>query len=210
MKKSLLYLIVISVLAWGCYPEGPEYVDELDVVYTNYDDNFDFSAKTTFSIPDSVVKIGEGNSNDPEFVNPVYGDVIIAQIKKNMAEYGWTEVEADENPDVIILPSAMSTTNLYYHYNSSYWDWYYPGWSSGMSWYYPGYYPAYVSGYNTGTVFIQMTNPAGTTPINKEVPVVWNSIIDGLLQGGTDYINERFETNINQAFMQSTYLDVSE
>src|SRR5690606_4249769 len=137
MKKSLLYLLALSTFAWSCYLEGPEYVDELDVVYTNSDEDFDFTAKPTFSIHDSAVKIGEGSSNDPEFVNPVYGDVIIAQIKKNMSQYGWAEVETDENPDVIILPSAMSTTNLYYHYNWNYWDWYYPGWSSGMSWYYP-------------------------------------------------------------------------
>lgn len=209
MTNSILSSMLLVALAWSCYPEGPEYVDQLDVVYTNYDEGFDFSDKGTFSVPDSVLKISGQNTNDPEFVNPVYGDVIIAQIRENMTNYGWSEVDADEDPDVIILPSSMSTTTLHYHYNWNYWDWYYPGWGAGMNWYYPGYYPAYVSGYSTGTVFIQMTYPDGTSPTNNNVPVVWNSVIDGLLQGSTENLNERFRTNINQAFVQSPYLDLN-
>lgn len=208
MKRNcMFYLLIIAITVWGCYPEGPEYVDQLDVVYTNYDDEFEFRAQNTFSVPDSVLEIGNQDADDPEFVDPVYGDVIIAQIRQNLAELGWTEVGVDENPDVIILPTAMNTTNLYYHYNWNYWDWYYPGWSSGANWYYPGYYPGYISGYNTGTVFLQMTDPSGmTTPGNDDVPVVWNAVIDGLLQGTTENINERFKININQAFTQSPYL----
>ncbi len=31
----------------ACYPEGPEYADELDIVHTNYDPSFDFKSANT-------------------------------------------------------------------------------------------------------------------------------------------------------------------
>jgi hypothetical protein len=48
-----MFIVLIS----GCYQEGPVYVDEYDVVYSNYDTETDFNAKVTFSMPDQIVKI---------------------------------------------------------------------------------------------------------------------------------------------------------
>ena len=42
MKKYLI-AIVSAVLLAGCYPSGPDYVEQLDIVVSNYDPNFDFS-----------------------------------------------------------------------------------------------------------------------------------------------------------------------
>ena len=62
--KALLFVSLI-ILA-GCYPKGAEYIDELDLVYTNFYDQFDFQAKTTYALPDSVIKITGENLNDPD------------------------------------------------------------------------------------------------------------------------------------------------
>ena len=50
----------------GCYPDGADYVEELDLVLTDYNKDFDFASKGTFAMPDSVIKITEDNFEDPD------------------------------------------------------------------------------------------------------------------------------------------------
>ncbi len=54
MIKRFLYVPLLAALTLlgSCYPEGPEYVDQLDLVLTNYDPNTDFKAMGTFAISD--------------------------------------------------------------------------------------------------------------------------------------------------------------
>jgi hypothetical protein len=125
-----------------------------------------------------------------------------------MTAYGWTKVDKNASPDVILLVSSMSTTTIYYYYDWSYWDWWYPGWYPSWGWYYPGYlYPPYVTGYSSGSVFIQMVDH--TTPIPQDggnVPVEWNCILNGLTSGSTSEVISRIQTNTDKAFAQSPYL----
>jgi Domain of unknown function (DUF4136) len=207
-----LALIMTAALA-GCYPSGAEYVDELDIVYTNHDAAFDFSARTTYSIPDSVIKISGQDVTVPDsnykpiFLSAQYSDAILAAINQNMASYGWTKVAKGSRPDVILLVSAMTTTNIYYYYDWAYWGWWYPGYYPGWGWYYPGsYYPAYVTGYRSGSVFTQMIDAKLTSVDTDNVPVVWNSIFNGLAEGNASSINARLTTSIGKAFAQSPYL----
>ena len=54
----------------SCEQEGPEYVDELDVVATRYDKNVDFPTVKNYVMPDSVVYIPKKESytdSDKEF-----------------------------------------------------------------------------------------------------------------------------------------------
>ena len=212
MKKITTFFVLAICLA-GCYPSGPDYVEQLDLVVTNYDPNFDFSARSTFSLPDKVVKITGENiedpdgNNEPDYVTQTYADMILNAIRDNMLSYGWSEVDESASPDVIILPAAMEVTNLVYYYDWWYWGWYYPGYPGyGWGWYYPGYYPPYVSSYSTGTVFIQMTDPNGLTP-DSNIPVVWLGIVNGLLTGDVGSVATRINSTIDQAFAQSTYLN---
>ena len=121
--KPLVILFTIFILA-GCYPEGPEYIEDLDLVITNHDVAFDFKKYKTFSLPDRIVKI-TGNldeGEDPEFVNDATAALILDGIRKNMQSYGWTEVADAQSADMIILPSAMQSTTLVYYYD--YWYYY--------------------------------------------------------------------------------------
>lgn len=199
-------LAIVSMLLFaGCYPDGPEYIDEYDLVYTNYSPTYDFRSQTTYALPDSVVLITGNLEEDsaPEMVSPVYANEILGKIRQNMNEYGWTEVDEADDPDVTILPSAVSSTTVTVWYPSYYWGWYYPYW--GYGWYYPGYYPPTVSAYTTGSIFLQMIDRheiSGT----ENMPVEWICIVNGLLEGSTSGLITRIDRSIDQAFDQSQYL----
>lgn len=203
MKRNYLFVLFI-LFGFGCYPGGPEYVDELDVVYTNYDESFNFVDTYTYSLPPGVIDINERvSANDPpEFIDDEFGNAILNEVRANMNALGWTEVDEDENPDIIMLASAFSTST-YYYYDPGWWWWYYPGYAPGWGWGYPGYFPGYVTGYTTGTVLIQMTDPNAIS--GDEVPVVWTCAFNGLLQGSDANIISRIESNIDQAFTHNPF-----
>jgi hypothetical protein len=211
MNKPIQLFAFVGLLFClaGCYRDEPVYTSDLDLVITNYQKDFNFAAKGTFSLPDSVVLISSENfdgSND--YAKPAYANTILAKIRSNMIQNHWVEVDKSANPDVIILPSVSQTTNIFYYYNYGYWDWYYPGsyYPGGWGWYYPGYYfPPTASSYKSGSVFIQMTDPSGSAG-SDQLPVVWTCIINGLLEGSTSGIQARIGSTIDQAFTQSPYL----
>lgn len=198
MKRIFYYSLTLLFLMSGCYPDGAEYYDETDIVYTNYDDKFDFASKGTFSMPDKIVKI-TGNlkeGEDPEFVKEPYNTQILQKIQSNMTNLGYTKVADPANADLVLFPAVWSNTTIYYYYD--YWCWYYPyycGW--GWGWYYPS-----VSSYTTGTLlmtlitddedYVQTTN-------------VWTAAANGLLSGYYDAT--RVNNAIDQAFKQSPYLN---
>ena len=193
----------------ACYPEGPETIDDLDIVYTNYDPSFEFKSANTFAIPSEVIEItgSEYRGGDaPDFVMTEYRDAILASIRENMNNLGWTEVDKNDQPDVILLPSVSTTTYIYYYYDSYYWGWWYPWYYDDWSWYYPGYYyPVYQNGFRTGTLLIQMTD-AQSSEGDATVPVRWVALINGILEGSTQSINNRLHNGVDRAFKQSPYL----
>ena len=192
--------VALFLLLLGCYPEQPQYVEEYDVVYTNYAPEFNFNNTYTYSLPEGVLLLDDSRGPDdpPEFIDSKFGDVILENIRQNLDAKGWTEVDEAAGPDIVILPSAFDTQFVYF-YDPGYWCWYYPCWG----WWYPGYAPGYVTGYTTGTVLVQMTDPNGVQ--NDEVPVVWTAAINGLLQGSDSNIIGRIDRNLDQAFTQPPF-----
>jgi hypothetical protein len=213
MRISFTFSLAIlaSFYLGGCYPKGAEQYTDFDLVYTNYSSDSSFADRKTFALPDSIVMITGDVLADPSvpptMMNDIYATPILAQLKQNMMTYGWTEVDKNASPDVILLVSGTTTTNLYYYYDWGYWGWYYPGYYPGWGWYYPGYYPPYVTSFRTGSLFVQMVDQqAMTTPHEGNVPILWYCIINGLIEGGTTAVLSRVQANINQAFIQSPYL----
>ncbi len=213
MRLSFTFFLTIAALSFlgGCYPKGSELYTDFDLVYTNHSGDSVFPQRKTFAIPDSIVKITGDVIADPSvpptMVSDVYAGPILTQIKKNMVSYGWTEVDKNASPDVILLPVSNTTTNLYYYYDWGYWGWYYPGYSPGWGWYYPGYYPPYVTSFRTGSLFVSMVdNRSIPIPHAGNVPVLWYFIVNGLVEGSTADVLSRTQTNIDQAFIQSPYL----
>ena len=186
--------IALFIVVLGCYPDQPEYVEEYDIAYTNYQPDFDFSNTYTYSLPEGVLLLDNREFDDePEFIDPVFGDAILSKIRENLDAQGYIEVEDSDSADLVVLPSAFDT-DFVYTYNPGYWCWYYPCWG----WWYPGYAPGYISSYTTGTVLIQMTYPSGLQDDN--VPVVWVGALNGLLQGSDANLVSRITSNIDQAF----------
>ncbi|WP_224488971.1 DUF4136 domain-containing protein [Robertkochia flava] len=209
-KMNFIVLVLLCLGIISCQRDDVTYVDELDVVYTNYSEQIEFSGLQTYSIPDKVIEIKDEDfdepGQDPEFIDDVYASVILGKIRENMDAYGWTETSKDNNPDVVVLVSVMTTTNLFYYYDWGYWNWWgYPGYGPGWGWWYPGYYPPLISGYRSGSVLIQMTYPDGIGA-NETIPVIWTAVINGLLEGSTNSINTRLQNTIDQSFIQSSYL----
>jgi hypothetical protein len=203
-KYSVYFLL--TGLMFGCYPQGAEYYDELDLVYSNYASQYDFTAKNTYAIPDKIVKFTGDviQGEEPDFIREPYNTQILALIRTNMSNLGWTEVSLDQNPDVILSVAAweLTTTTIWYDY-WYYWDWWYGGYYPP---YYGGWYPYYpmVTSYSTGTLLMFMSDPNAMSADDR-TPIVWTSAINGLLQG--NYSNDRITRGVNQAFTQSPYLN---
>jgi Domain of unknown function (DUF4136) len=195
--SRIILTAVAGVFVLGCYPAGPEYVEDLDVVYSSYDEVYNFQSKATYSMPDKIVtdvKIDKGDTTYV-YMKDVYAKQLLASIESNMSTLGWTKVAIDKDPDVLVTPAAISSTTYYY----SYWyDWWYGGYYGG--WYYPPYYS--VSSYTTGSLIITMADPNVETAIDK-TPTIWIAAANGLL--GSNDIN-RALNGIDQAFAQSPYL----
>jgi hypothetical protein len=198
MKRKFFVLAVIASLSflWGCYPDGAEYYEETDIVYTNYDDGYNFASKGTYSIPDKIVKItGElAEGEDPEFVKEPYNTQVLQKIQSNMTALGYTKVTDPATADLVLFPAVWTNTTVYYYYD--YWCWYYP-YYCGWGWGYPS-----VTSYTTGTLLMTLVADGKeyVQPTN-----VWTAAVNGLMSGAYDV--SRVNKAIDQAFKQSPYLN---
>lgn len=201
MKRRISIAVVTTsiLLLWGCYPGGPDYAEDMDVVLTKHNDSYDFAAKATYAMPDRIVKI-TGNvleGEDPEFIPDNVSEQILSRIEDNMENLGWKRVDLSENPDVVLTAATWETTTVYYWYDYWYWWWggYYPYWG-----YYP---PVNYTSYTTGTLLMNLIDPneiEGTgNPVNQ-----WAGAVNGLLTGS--YNLSRVNAAIDKAFKISPYL----
>lgn len=204
--KKLLYTGVLSaVMAFSaCRPGGAEYIDELDLVMTNYSKEANFSNKKTYARPDSIVEISSADETlKKEYINQATANTIISRLDKNMAENGWQKVATNANPDVYVQISAMQTTTIYYYYSSWYWGYPYYG-----GWYYPGYYPPYASTTTTGSALFQMADVKDTTADGR-LPIIWTGVINGMLNGSSSSFASRCNKSVDQLFKQSPSLKLN-
>lgn len=202
--KKITWIIILTSAVWGCYPAGPEFAEDLDAVYTTFEPDFDFKARSTYAMPDKIVTDVKIKNGDTTYVymKDAFAQPIFQAIERNMAANGWTKIVATPivKPDVVLTPAATTSTTYYY----SYWyDWWYGGWYGGYwGWYYPPYYT--VSSYTTGSLILTMADPKTESPI-RQTPAVWVAAASGLYTGV--YSVSRVTAAIDQAFAQSPYLN---
>jgi len=131
-----------------------------------------------------------------------------------MVDNGYTELASPDSlnrPDLELMVQVMSQDfYTYYSYWYSYWG-YYPGWGywyPGWGGWYPGYpwYPGYVSSYSTGSLIVEMLDTEAFVEQNESPGMVWAGIVNGLLTNSTANTRARLDKQINQLFVQSTYL----
>lgn len=198
--NRLLLVFAAGILA-SCYPDGIQYYEETDVVYTTFSQEFDFKSKSTYSMPDKIVVDVEIKNGDTTFIymKDIYAQPILQNIESNMQNYGWRKVPISQKPDMLLSPSATKSTTIFY----SYWyDWWYGPWYPGWGWYYP---PYYVSSITTGSIIITLSDPNGTNIVG-ESPTAWLLAGNGLLSGANNVT--RVTKAIDQGFIQSPYLNI--
>ncbi|KPL17076.1 MAG: hypothetical protein AMS26_02215 [Bacteroides sp. SM23_62] len=211
-------IIAIPVSILSCYPGGPSNAEDMDLVGTSHDKEFNFSAVSSFSLPDTIVHMVADGEEDE--LGRDYDSLIIGRVRDQMISHGYNEEPLDTlNPaDIVLLISAMSSTNSGVFFDPSwwwgYWGWWpgwggYPGgpvWGPGWGMGFPVGFPVYLN-YTTGTLFITMVDPENTDIDEKTIAVTWLAAINSLLQGGGQYTEQRITDNIDQAFKQSPYLN---
>jgi len=222
--KGIMPLILITampVLIMSCYPGGPSTAEDTDIVGTSHDKEFDFSAVSSFSLPDTIIHIVANNEQDS--LGRDFDSLIINRVRDQMIAYGYSEEPLDTiNPaDVVLLISAMSTTNSGLYFDPAwwwgYWGWWpgwggYPGapvWGPGWGTDFPVGFPIYIN-YATGTLFITMIDPENSDAEEKTIAVTWLAALNSLLSGTHQEKEQRIMDNIDQAFKQSPYLKTNQ
>lgn len=204
----VLWVLALTVFFSACRPSALEYITDYDLVVTNYNPDYNFSAVNTYFLPDSVVFI----TDNPGQVDHRYDNAILASVKRNLDALGWTQLPAapGNKADVVVLVGAAAATYAscasycWYCYWGWYpgWGYYPPAWGPGWGW---GYPPTTIcSSYSTGSVFVSITNPDDAAA--NKMPVEWTGVMNGLLEGSESSIKSRLSTNIDQMFTQSPYL----
>jgi hypothetical protein len=98
--KKWLPIVAIGLLVNACYPGGAEYVDQVDLVYTNYNPDFNFSALSTFTLPDSIPFVDDDSrGNKIEFLDEPYRSTILSNLRTQMESRGYTYVDNNSNAD---------------------------------------------------------------------------------------------------------------
>lgn len=217
MRLKFIYLVfplLIGMLITGCYPEGPEYTSDYDLVGASYDPDFDFNSASTFVLPDSIIFIKDQNDNKT-YLTDEQEQQIIDHVRNNLTAMGWidsTYAAVDTTPDVILTITGIATK-----YSGAYWDYWY--WYGGWGWYYPGYpgwgYPWYPGGgypvyyeYTTGSLIIDMIDWKSVL-LNSDaerIPFVWAGAINGLVNR-TPVNVSNINAAIDKMIELSPYLD---
>ena len=209
MRKLIFSSLMIGLIALsGCYPGSDRTLDDTDLVYTNYDDNFDFQAKKTYYLVDEVISI-DTNETIPQDIQ----NAILSKSKDEMEKRGYTRITA-EDPDgipseeaaVVVMSSAVSGTVTGYDYWPGYGGWY------GCWWGWCGWYPPYYGGiyvpysYDVGTIHIDMFDRSSFDPVEENIDLVWTAVMNGVLSSTSAGTEQRINKVITQAFAQSPYL----
>jgi len=198
--KRLLLIAAMPVVLLSCYPAGPEYVEDVDVTYTTYDEKFDFQTRSTYAMPDQIVVDVEIEDGDTTYIymKKAFADPILAAIEDNMEANGWVRVGLSGDPDVLITPAGISSTTYFYSYC---YDWWYGGYYPPYGGYYP---PVYYGGsYTTGTLLMTIRDPQITGGDGNPI-LQWTGAINGILE--QQYQATRVQPLIDKAFEQSPYL----
>jgi hypothetical protein len=196
-----MWLLCLATLASACnlYPGSDARTEDLDVVFTQHSDSTDFSAMNTYMLRDEVVPIIEDGSTPTFTITPDLENTVLSSIEANLAAYGWTKVDSVDNPDLIFASgiAVTSHTNIYESFPAYGWGYYYP------------YYNYQVSTYPVGNIIIVGLDNKARNPVTNVAPLVWLSMIQGPLINNVDDPLGRVERDIEQAFLQSTYLKLN-
>lgn len=188
----------------GCYPGGPESLEELGLVITFNGKDLDFTGMSTFGITDAVADLDTGQgSSDP--IDPIFKEAALEAIEANMISRGFTLIGEPytEKPDVWITVGAVQSDVWVQWYG---WGYYggYPGWGGG-------YYPPYtgVAKFEQGSIIWQMLDLRDVddpTSPDAEPTVMWLAGINGAVKNSQSANVSSITSGVGQGFTQSPYI----
>jgi len=200
-----LGVLLVAAIMSACTPGSEITVAESDIVGTLYNNQYNFGAVTTYSLPDSIFHLtGDPDEPDSPLVSRDNDAAILALVEDNFQKRGYRKVDHTANPDFQVLV-AVQATEVWGVY--SYYPWY--PWYGGYPWY-GWYYPPSVGAsyqYSLGTLFIQMGEFFDEIPGEGETRAAyWMSAINGVMDDTASNRQRRLTDGINQSFIQSPYL----
>jgi hypothetical protein len=205
-----IFLLLMAILSIACEPQ-PDDVKLLDefVVQTSFDDGADFGSYETFSLATDTIGFVSNSTSDTILIASQSSLVrpILAEVKANMLERGYVQVDKSEDPDLRL--NVFIVNNIDFFQQVVYPGNYYPyygyggyGYGYGSSYYYN--YP-YVQTYtsDTGALVIEMIDMVNRT-IDNQVKVIWTAYMGDIVNA----VNREQQSveGIDQAFVQSTYI----
>lgn len=199
MRRSILLIGFISLILAttpGCYPGGPEALDELGLVVSFYGPELDYSGLRTYAMMDEVIELDSGSGgSDP--IDPIYHSTILEAIQDNMATRGFIRVdESVEDPDLWLDVGAVQSDVWVQWYSWGYWG---------------GYYPPYtgVAKFEQGSIIWQLLDLRDiddpTTP-DGEPTVMWIAGINGAVKNSQSANHSAITAGVGQGFDQSPYI----
>ena len=200
----------MALLAVACHKEPyPQDNDDEYLVYTSPAKDVDFTQFKTFDIADSLLVIGQ--SAKPEYSQSNNALALIQAFRTNMEKLGYIYTPSDPDADLgIQLTYMIKTERFVQYYDDPYWWLDYPGyWSPGIwgDWY-GFYYPRpMVYSYSTNALLADMVDLTAEQGSGKSLEIIWSSYIGGPASGSTSYDVHRMKAAIDQAFVQSPYLN---
>jgi hypothetical protein len=199
MKAKLALIAFVGALVSAC-SWGPSMDETRDQILTiaRKTEAVDFSKFSSFAITDSITVVNDGKKTR---LSDNTAELIIAQVVVNMNKYGYTQVQADENPDLLIDIAYIQRTNTYmYPGYWTDWDWWWD-WN-GYPWYgwdpyYPYQMPVFISSYTTGSVVIEIADVVNVAN-ESTVPVVWHGLVREILNG--QHTQQELVSSIDEVF----------
>ena len=181
LLTSLLVLLAVAVVSCQKEPSTSGLHEDY-LVYTDYDQQADFSDVETFYLPDSILVIG--NADKTEYWKDADAQEIIGTVADLMESRNFVRTDDKETAQTGLQISYVERVTYFVGYDYPYWWWYYPYywapgyWGDWLGWHYP--YQVYY-GYTAGSMLIEMVDLTADRQSNRKLPVIWDSFIGGLL-----------------------------
>lgn len=198
--------IMLSLVMYGCYPGGADTYNDTNLVFTVYDEDFNFASERTYYLVDSVIYLDSTATHIA-----VIDNAILSEIAAQFNSIGYTRAMTINDPsevNIVVMAAFLKNNVQGVSYYPGYGGWYGGYWGYwGYPGYYPGgYYPVPYS-YDIGSVFIDAFDSQNLDSTPGVIPnIVWTVAINGLLSSTTSSNTSRIKTTIDQAFAQSPYL----
>ena len=200
-------LILSIAFFYGCYPKGAETVDDTELVYTVYDEDFVFSPKTYY-LHDTVIYIDSTAER-----NAQTDALILNEIAAQFDKLGYERVPAINDPsevNMVVMSSVLKATVTGVNWYPGWGGWY-GGWWGGWGypgWGYPGGYIPVAYSYKVGSIFIDAFDSQSLdSTSNIMPPIVWTAAMNSVLTSSGIGQDTRIKRVIDQAFVQSPYLN---